>query len=163
MLSLLGLGFNPCLSNWDPARYAVWPKRQNKQNTTKAHQNTITKGNLFWFSRMGTNVHKKARVPNTSTRPVSEVWFSLPNLSMVGKRIHSTCYPKIFEEQVLWVLSPYSKHLWESQGLRGFWEIHMQYANKTTHQSVLPSGWQVTYFLVLFFFNFQIFYPEFLM
>ena len=64
--------------------------------------------------------HKKARVPNTSTRPVSEVWFSLPNLSMVGKRIHSTCYPKIFEEQVLWVLSPYSKHLWESQGLRGF-------------------------------------------
>ena len=58
---------------WVVARYAEWPKRQNKQNTTKAQQNTITKGNLFWFSRMGTNVKDNkltsARKPGSLTLP----------------------------------------------------------------------------------------------
>ena len=52
------------------------------------------------------NLPKKARVPNISpTGPVSEVWFSLPSLSMVGKRIYPTCHPKTFEEQVFFFFS----------------------------------------------------------
>lgn len=81
--------------------------KQAKQNKNETKHNY--KGEFVLIFQNGNQCQrhhahfpKKARVPNISpTRPVSEVWFSLPSLSMVGKRIYPTCHPKTFEEQVL--------------------------------------------------------------
>lgn len=102
---------------WVVARYAEWPKRQAKHDKSTTKHNYKGEFVLIFQNgnqcqRQQTHFCKKARVPNTSpVRPISEVWFSLPSLSMVGKRIHPTCYPKIFEEQVLWVFFPILKAL----------------------------------------------------
>ena len=82
-------------------------KKQAKQNKNETKHNY--KGEFVLIFQNGNQCQrhhahfpKKARVPNISpTRPVSEVWFSLPSLSMAGKRIYPTCHPKTFEEQVL--------------------------------------------------------------
>ena len=101
--------------------------------------------------------------PSESSLPSPQsclLYLQFPN--RLPKEFIPPATPKFLRSRFYGFFSPYSKHLWESQELRGHWEIHVPYVNKTTHQSVLPSGWQLSYFLVLFFFNFQIFYTEFL-
>ena len=94
-------------------------RRGQKDKTSKTwrkHNKTqLQRGICFDFPEWEPMSKTTNSLPQESqgspVRPVSEVWFSLPSLSMVGKRIHPTCYPKILEEQVLWFFSPILKAL----------------------------------------------------